>query len=312
MLQQVLAFARGTDGQVTALSVASLVDDVVRFVREAFTADIAVAIDSPIDRDLTIVGDATKLHQVLLNLCVNARDAMPGGGSIGIRAVHDASTPGTVGADGRHVVISVSDTGSGMGPEVMERIFDPFFTTKAPGSGTGLGLSTSASIVRDHGGTIDVRSELGDGSTFTVRLPLAEARDVERPVRRELPRGGGQSVLVIDDEELVLAITGQTLEASGYRVRTTTSGIDAVALLAGDEADVDLVITDMVMPILDGPATIQALRRARPDLVFVATSGLDAQETTHRAAEVGVHHVLAKPYTAADLLETIGAALAAS
>jgi CheY-like chemotaxis protein len=246
-----------------------------------------------------------------MNLLVNARDALPHGGRITATAEnveldeHYASMVPDA-APGPYVRVSVVDTGVGMAPDIAAQIFDPFFTTKEVGKGTGLGLSTVAAIVRSHGGFINVYSEPGSGTTFRLYLP-ADTQDTRptRPAAFETPRGGGELVLVIDDEGSIRDITRQTLEAFGYRVLTATDGADAVATYGRMGSEIDVVLTDMVMPIMDGPATIRALRRMDPSVRIIGASGLGANGRVVRALEEGVEHFLPKPYTAQSLLEMI-------
>jgi CheY-like chemotaxis protein len=216
---------------------------------------------------------------------------------------------------GPHVCLSVTDTGEGMSSEVMNQIFDPFFTTKEVGDGTGLGLSTVAAIAASHGGFVNVYSEVGSGTTLRLYLPAHPPSDGGRTEEEEaaageaLPRGGGELILVVDDEPSVREVTRQTLEAFGYRVETATDGADAVATYARLEDEVELVLTDLMMPIMDGPATIRALRRMNPKVKIIAASGLGADGGVTKAVDAGVARFLPKPYTAETLLQTIRAVL---
>jgi two-component system, cell cycle sensor histidine kinase and response regulator CckA len=319
MVQQVLSFARGVSGEAAPLDVGVLIDDVLGMVRDTFPR--TVRIDRRVEDWLApVVGDATQLHQVLMNLLVNARDALPGGGTVRVRAStveldeqYAAVTPEV--RAGTYVAIDVEDDGHGMRPEVLDRVFEPFFTTKRHGEGTGLGLSTSLAIVRGHGGHLRAYSEPGHGTTFRVHLPVAvgSAAGAVRPVdgRRteELPRGNGERVLVVDDEAAVRDITRQTLVAFGYEVVAAGDGAEAVARFARDPDGFDLVVTDVMMPIMDGPATVHALRSIRASIPVIATSGLNADGNVGKAAAVGVEHFLGKPFTAATLLELVRAVL---
>jgi CheY-like chemotaxis protein/anti-sigma regulatory factor (Ser/Thr protein kinase) len=260
-----------------------------------------------------IVGDPTQLHQVLLNLCVNARDAMPEGGTITISAQrhHDAGGQRLDGSKqpAPWITILVSDTGTGMTPEVVERIFEPFFTTKPLGRGTGLGLSTSLAIVKSHGGTLEVQSTPGRGSTFVVRLPAggAAVRETDGATARTMPRGNGQLVLVVDDEAAIRAISRRTLEAYGYRVVLASNGHEALARFQEKRAEIALVITDMMMPSMDGNATMRALRQIDLRIPIIVVSGLplSADGPPGAAPGVGATRHLAKPYTADELLVAV-------
>jgi CheY-like chemotaxis protein len=264
-----------------------------------------------------VSGDPTQVHQVLLNLCVNARDAMPNGGRLTIAvenclldeqyaAMNIAATPG------RYVNISVTDTGGGIPGELVDKIFEPFFTTKGPNKGTGLGLSTVLAIVKSHGGFVNVYSEPGNGTTFKVYLPALNVSSETRKLQPEetsLPRGDGETILVVDDEASVLTITTQTLEAFGYRVLTATNGADALAIYVQHKNEIAAVLTDMTMPIMDGAATIQALKRIHPAVKIIAASGLTANGSTVHVPGGDVKRFLTKPYTAGTLLKALRATL---
>jgi CheY-like chemotaxis protein len=264
------------------------------------------------------MGDPTQLHQVLLNLCLNARDAMPHGGSLTLTAEnltldqHYAGLSWNLEAKaGPYVFIQVVDTGTGIPPKAIEKIFDPFFTTKELGKGTGLGLSTSLAILKSHGGFIRVYSELRKGTKFSVYLPAqtdfspAEAAKLAA----EMPRGHGELILIVDDELAVRQITQQTLQAFGYRVVLAADGTEATAIYARQGPEIALVITDMMMPNMDGAAMIQILRRMNPAVRIVGTSGLSAESHGAQAASLGVSDFLPKPYTAETLLKVLKHAL---
>jgi CheY-like chemotaxis protein len=259
-----------------------------------------------------ITGDPTQLHQVLLNLAVNARDAMPHGGTLTLTAANitiDAQYAGTSpeAKAGPHVLLQVTDTGQGMPPEVRERIFEPFFTTKELGKGTGIGLATVHTVVKSHGGFVIVESEVGRGSTFKVFLPADPALRVEQPAPApvEIPRGRNELVLVVDDEFAIRDITQQTLEAFGYRVITAGDGAEAVALYARQTPQIAVVLTDMMMPVMDGAATIQVLLRINPAVKVIATGGIDSGDNVATASNAGVKRFLLKPYMAEVLLKLV-------
>jgi PAS domain S-box-containing protein len=316
LVKQVLSFARGVAGERIPLQVGHLIREIEGIVGNTFPKSITFS--TTIAPDLWLVsGDATQLNQVLLNLCLNARDAMPEGGRLAIHATNreidaqysatDPSVP-----PGRYTVVEVHDTGSGMSREVIDRIFEPFFTTKELGQGTGLGLSTVLGIVRSHGGSVTVRSETGRGSTFTVWLPAHadQALPASPGAVPALIHGHDEKILVVDDEELVLSITRQTLEAFGYRVMTAGDGAQAVGLYAIHQQDIALVLTDLMMPVMDGPMLMASLQRINPRVRLVAASGLHTSEYMARAVSLGVRHFLSKPYTTEALLATVHKALA--
>jgi PAS domain S-box-containing protein len=316
IVRQVLSFSRGLQGDRAEVQVAHLVKDVESIIKDTFPKNIRREVKVP-EEAWTIVGDTTQLHQILLNLCVNARDAMPEGGALTI-AVENAHVDDQYAAmnmaakPGRYVVIAVTDSGSGMAPAIVDKIFEPFFTTKEVGKGTGLGLSTVLAIAKSHGGFVNVYSEEGKGSSFRVYLPAVEKELAMRSEGRtlaSLPRGQGETILIIDDETSILTITSQTLEAFGYKTLTAGDGAEAVALYAAQRSKIAVVLTDMAMPIMDGPATIRALLKINPAAKIVAATGLKTESNEARALNAGIRHFLAKPYTAETLLKTLRAIL---
>jgi two-component system cell cycle sensor histidine kinase/response regulator CckA len=317
LLKQVLSFARGVAGERVPINPALVIREIEAIVRNTFPRNLTFEIR--IGKDLwTVTGDPTQLNQVLLNLSVNARDAMPDGGLLSINARNtevDAPTAARQQAvsPGRYVLIEVSDTGCGISRENLNRIFDPFFTTKESGKGTGLGLSTTLGIVRSHGGFLSVQSEPGQGSTFSIFLPAQkEVGPVATPAEevRELPRGRGETVLVVDDEPTVIGITRHTLETFGYRVLTASDGAQAVAQYAAHRRDIAVVLTDLMMPVMDGVALASALKRIDPDVQVIGASGLDSPNGTSRPPIPGVDRFLSKPYAPDALLRAISKALA--
>jgi PAS domain S-box-containing protein len=316
IVRQVLSFARGLEGERIEIQPKHLLKDLESIIKDTFPKDIRLRFSVPNDI-WTILGDPTQVHQVLLNLSVNARDAMPNGGNL-IIGVENCELDEHYAAmniqakSGRYVQISVTDSGTGMPPELIDKIFEPFFTTKDLNKGTGLGLSTVMAIVKSHEGIINVYSEPGKGTTFKVYLPATDTSSGPKKGQAEelsLPRGKGETILVIDDEASILTITSQTLQAFGYRVLTAIDGADALSIYAQHRNDIAAVLTDMMMPILDGPATIYALMRMNPAVKIVAASGLNANGGVAKVTGTGVKHFLTKPYTAGTLLKTIRAIL---
>jgi PAS domain S-box-containing protein len=312
LVGQILLFARGTDGRRTQIPVGRLIRDMEKIARETFPKHIDIGVTTNADLWMP-QADPTQLHQVLMNLCVNARDAMPDGGrlSIAARNVHlDALEAASIlGArPGPHVVIEVKDTGTGIPAAVLDKIFDPFFTTKAPGKGTGLGLSTSLTIVKNHGGFLRVQSQPGAGTRFAVYLPTdAKPQAAETAAGLvTLPRGRGEVVLVVDDEVAIREITRQVLEVSGYRVLLAANGAEGLAQYRQHQAQIAAVITDGRMPGMDGAALIEALASINPAVRILAVSG----ETTWGIDARGALQVLAKPFTAMQLLTALQQLLA--
>jgi PAS domain S-box-containing protein len=312
MVGQVLSFARGMEGRRVEVQIRHIVRDIEKISTDTFPKNIRIAAN--IDKALwPLVGDPTQLHQVLLNLCVNARDAMPEGGRLTITAenVHLDAHYAAMNIEakaGPHVVIEVEDTGTGIPQDIIEKIFDPFFTTKEVGKGTGLGLSTSIAIIKGHEGFIRVYSEPGKGTRFRVYLPArpsAESPKATTAQSAELPRGLGQLLLIVDDEASIRDITQQTLQAFGYRVLVAADGAEAVAIYTEHREHIAAVLTDMMMPVMDGAATITALTKLNPDIRIIAASGITANGAVAKAAGLGVKHFLPKPYTASVLLKAL-------
>lgn len=309
MVSQVLTFAKGAETTASDVSAMDVIRDVVRIVDETFPKNIRAS--SEIVPDLwAFHGDETQIHQVLLNLCLNARDAMPSGGRLVVGATNVVIDEHYAGmnleaSEGPYLMIQIEDTGQGMSSEVIEKLFDPFFTTKEPGQGTGLGLSTSLAIVKGHGGFIRVYSEPGAGSVFRIYLPavVGVEADVPKP-KHECPvaDGGGEVVLVVDDEESIRKICKETLEKHGYRVLLAENGRVALSVYREHAGEVSMVLTDMMMPEWDGLRTMRELRLLDPEIRIICASGIGANGTV--AAEEDAHF-LAKPFTAVTLLAAI-------
>jgi len=311
MVRQVLSFARGVEGRKAEVQVRHVILEIEKIVNDTFLKHIQVRSMAPHDL-WTVIGNPTQLHQVLLNLCVNARDAMPQGGVLTLSAenvnldAHYASLNPEA-HPGSYICVQIEDTGAGMPPEVLEKIFDPFFTTKEVGKGTGLGLSTSLAIVKNHGGFIRVQSELRKGAKFQVFIPTQSEASLlaAAEIAVEMPLGNGELILIVDDESAVRQITQQTLEAFGYRVVLASDGADAISIFARQGAEIAAVLMDMTMPVMDGPTTIQILRHMKPDARIVAASGLSANDKGAPGANLAVKHFLPKPYTAENLLKVM-------
>jgi len=315
IIKQVLSFARGVDGNRVPMHLDKLLKDIEKIIKETFPKNIRLTFKLPQELWL-IQGDETQLHQVVMNLVVNARDAMPHGGELLIVAENqtlDAQYAGMFQeiSPGKFVVVRVEDSGQGMSTEVIDRIFEPFFTTKSPDKGTGLGLSTSIGIVKAHGGIIRIYSELQKGSRFHVYLPAWQSEEeiVAEKILSTIPHGNGEKILVVDDELLIRNVTRQTLEANGYRVATAQDGAEAIAIYAEQRDEIKLILTDMMMPVMDGLGTIKVIRKMNPVLPIVVMSGLDANSRLTQLSGDGIKYFLPKPYSADLLLKTIYQAL---
>jgi len=311
IVRQVLSFARGVEGQRVEVQPAHLLKEIASIIKDTFPKDIQLRFLVP-EQTWTVLGDVTQLQQILLNLCVNARDAMPNGGRLTVSAENNtmdqqyAATDAQVKA-GRYVMISVTDSGTGIPAAIIDKIFEPFFTTKDVNKGTGLGLSMVMAIVKSHGGHINVLSEPGKGATFKVYVPAAEcallASEESKPV--QLPRGNGETILVVDDEASIRDTTSATLKAYGYKVLTAADGAEAVVQYATHQLEVAAVLMDMMMPVMDGPATIHALLQMNPAVKIVASSGVSTGTEVAKATNAGIKRFLSKPYSAPTLLKTL-------
>jgi PAS domain S-box-containing protein len=312
IVRQVLSFARGMQGERTQILLKPILKDLEKVIKSTFPKNIRLLSSMP-KNTWAMLGDPTQMHQILLNLCLNARDAMPNGGTLTI-AVENCLVDENYAAmnsqakAGRHVKISVTDSGMGIPPALIDKIFEPFFTTKELHKGTGLGLSTVMAIVKSHDGFVNVYSEPGKGTSFKLYLPATEVSSATRQQPSEkvnLSPGKGETVLVVDDEASIRTITSKTLTATGYRVLTAADGAEAVALYLARRNEIAVVLTDMMMPVMDGRATIHALMRINPEIKIVAASGLKANGESAKVSVPGVKYFLAKPYTAGTLLKTI-------
>ena len=310
MVKQLLTFAKGIPGDRIPLQPCDLLRELEKIIRHTFPKNIALEISCPVEPEI-ILGDTTQLHQVLLNLCVNARDAMPAGGTLtlGIQNLEmDAQmAAGLVGAQpGRYVLLSVSDTGSGIPRSVRDHVFDPFYTTKTPGKGTGLGLSTALGIVRNHKGFIEVESEEGVGTVLHIYLPAAGKNSQPTALAPEAPfltnvRGQGEIILVVDDEPDVRSMATAVLRAMNYTVLTANDGVEAMALVTSHAPELSLVITDLQMPHMDGLAFVKNLKHLNEAIPVIGCSGKIDQDQSDAFASLGVAHVLHKPFTQSEL-----------
>jgi len=311
IVKQVLTFARGAEGERVLLQPKHLVSELSKIMAQTFPRNIDIQTNLPTDL-WTVLGDATQLHQVLLNLCVNARDSMGNeGGTLTVAAENLAIDPHFASMNpgaqlGWHVALRVSDTGSGMSPETMDKIFDPFFTTKEVGKGTGLGLATVIGIVKGHGGFLTVQSEIGTGTTFSVFLPAS--RDAEVAKKEEeaaVADGNGELILVVDDEAPIREALVGTLGAHGYRAYTAEDGTDALALYFQRKGEISVVLTDLAMGQMDGIALVRALRKIDPGVRVIVSSGHFQKENMTILNGLGVKVLLEKPYTADKLLRAV-------
>ena len=316
IVKQVLTFARGVEGDRARLEPDRIIDELIAIMVQTFPKNIDIQSEVP-PKPWSVAGDATQLHQVLLNLCVNARDVLPPGGRLTVSAKNVdvdaqlvAMNPGA--QLGPHVAFSVADTGAGMSAETMEKIFDPFFTTKEVGKGTGLGLATVLGIVKSHGGFLTVKSYLGVGTTFTVFIPAAKEAEAATTQVESGPivAGGGRRILLVDDEPAIREAVSCTLQASGYEVFTAEDGRDALALYHQRRDDIDLVLTDISMGQMDGVTLSRALKRLNPKVRIIVSSGHFHKDNVTILESLGITTFLDKPYTADKLLRSVQAEMA--
>jgi two-component system, cell cycle sensor histidine kinase and response regulator CckA len=314
LVQQVLAFSRGVDGERVVLHPQKIIGEVAQLLAETLPRSIVIETETP--RDLWQVrSDATQLSQVLMNLGVNARDAMPEGGQLRLRAgnivVDEALARSNPGAQpGPYVRITVSDTGTGIAPEVRDRIFDPFFTTKEIGRGTGLGLSTVLGIVKSHGGFLQMHSEVGRGTEFGLYFPAVLLADAPKPDAVAGSRPGKETILVIDDEENVRSVVDDYLKSAGYRVLTASGGAAGLEIYRQRGPEIDVVLTDLMMPAMQGGEVMRRLRAMNPAVRVVAMSGMLDRDALGGDSSQQIY--LQKPMSGPDLLRAIERVLPAA
>jgi PAS domain S-box-containing protein len=315
IIRQLLTFSSGIEGARANVQMRHLLKEMESLMRETFPRSIKIAQNIP-NGLWTVLADATQMHQVIMNLCVNARDAMPEGGSLTVSAeniqLDDAHAQAhALAKPGPYVMVTVADTGTGIAPEIIQRVFDPFFTTKGIGKGTGLGLSTVSGIVKSHGGFITVDSEPGRGTAFKVYLPATGSTESVKKVASmsPIPSGNEALILVVDDESSILLATESVLKKYDYRVLTAGSGEEAIKLFIQYSDSVGLVLTDIMMPGIGGVELIRSLRIIKPDIKVIATSGLEQIDNPGAYTALGVTEILSKPCMTAVLLKAVHQAL---
>jgi len=314
LTKQLLAFSRRQPVVKTQVDLNTLAGDMMTLLRRLIPESIEI--DLIAGHQLSgIRADQSQIEQVLMNLCLNARDAMPGGGRMTIETENVQINGGYTDRHpwtkpGRYVLLTVTDSGSGMTPEICQHVFEPFFTTKAPGEGTGLGLATAYGIVQQHDGMIHVYSEPDQGTTFKVYLPVTVRLATEVGSKIEpAPQGGKETILLAEDDPLVRRVVVQMLERAGYRVLVATNGHEAVEHCRGD-VKVDLAVLDVVMPELGGPEAAIRMRELRPGLPVVFCSGYSAGSRSGGVPDDAV--VMVKPFKVEELLSQVRAHLDAS
>jgi PAS domain S-box-containing protein len=313
LVRQILSFAHGADGAHQLIQVKHLLRDLTGFIDQTFPKSIQLRENIPNDL-WPVKGNSTQVHQILLNLCVNARDAMPQGGTLTVKAenclLDETTAQSLEGArSGSYLVLHVEDSGSGIPLDILDRIWEPFFTTKATGKGTGLGLSTVRGIAENHGGFVTLRTALNVGTTFRVYLPAAEIALGKNASSNEpapsIPRGQGQLILVVDDEPSIRKIATSMLASHGYRVLSAADGSEAVSLFVPRSSQVCIVITDLNMPNLDGGAFAAVVRRLNPAAKIIAISGLSLDNSDATRIKPVADAFLQKPFKPEDLLAMV-------
>ncbi|MEM6752162.1 MAG: PAS domain S-box protein [Cyanobacteria bacterium P01_C01_bin.38] len=309
LVKQVVSFARGNEGKRTVLQIKHILKDIEQFTKGTFPKSITIEKNFPQDLR-TISADATQMHQVFMNLVVNARDAMPEGGILSIEAenkfIDESYAKMNIEAKvGSYVVVTIVDTGIGISARIIDRVFDPFFTTKEVGKGTGLGLSTVLGIVKNHGGFIEVSSKINEGTQFKVYLPSIEGKVSPIPQREQLPIGNNELVLVVDDEVAICEIIKTTLETYNFRVIIARDGIEAIAVYVQQKKEINAILIDMMMPSMDGTTAIRTLQHINPQVKIIAMSGLVSNEALAQCSGADIHGFLTKPFSAGELLNTL-------
>jgi len=309
LTRQLLGFARKGKFFVETLNMNDLVFEVIKLITRTF--DRAIEIRTDLSGNIwNIEGDKGQIENVILNLCVNARDAMPSGGILSIKTfnkeVKEGELPYSWAIPGRYVVLRVEDTGIGMDPETMKHIFEPFFTTKETGKGTGMGLAMVYGVVKNHNGFITVESEVGKGSVFTIYLPAVEKVLEERKVETECPIRGTGTILVVDDEEPIRALLRDSLTGLGYNIIEAQNGKEAIEIVKTRGGTIDLVILDLIMPVMGGEETLARLKEIAPHIKVIIATGFGVSESLQDVfRNKGVEGFINKPFNITELSRII-------
>lgn len=313
LIQQMISFARGSEANFDSLDLARVIEDIKLLIADGLPA--GTELETDIADDLwTLVGDETQIHQVLINLCINARDAMPEGGKLRIAAENAELNSGRgpeSAIPGDYIVITISDTGTGIPADIIDLIFDPFFTTKSSGHGSGLGMSIVLGIVKGHGGYIEVESEVGVGTTFQIFLPAKRVivSDSASASSKIVRPGNGESIMVVDDEEYTCEVLAHLLESNGYKALKASRADEAVELLYQTSAGVPLVLIDIDLPEDQSLKVIREIKSQFPLTSIIATCAIASTDLVIRARQAGIDTFLLKPVTSEKLFETLSSAL---
>jgi PAS domain S-box-containing protein len=313
LVKQILAFARRTEEEIRPVQLNLIVNEALKLLRASLPASIDI--QQEIESDALILGEATQVHQILMNLCTNAAQAMEQHGGVlhvGLKeTVIDAASAGNHPGlkPGAYQCLCVTDTGTGIAPEHIHAIFDPYFTTKAPGEGTGLGLAIVHGIVKSYGGDISAESEVGKGSRFTIYLPVIEKSPAAKATLAEALPTGCERILLIDDEPPIANVASKILTNLGYQVTSRTSSLEALELFRSKPHDFDLVITDMTMPKMTGDELSGAIKKIRPGIPVILSTGYNKKIAGETATEIGIEAFVYKPVAMAELARTVRSVL---
>ncbi|MBD2208666.1 response regulator [Nostoc linckia FACHB-104] len=310
LVKQITSFARGSEGKQVPLQIKHLLKEIERIIISTFPKSIEVCTDIYTHNLSTVWADPNQIHQVLMNLCVNACDAMPDGGTLSISATNFFvdETYSRMNLDtkvGSYVQITVADTGLGIPKDILERIFEPFFTTKELGKGTGLGLSTVLGIIQNHGGFIKVDSEVGKGTKFYIYLPAINQSPTQEADDCDIPEGNGELILIVDDEVSIQEVTQNLLADYNYKTMTASDGVEALSIYTQNQDEISIVLMDIHMPSIDGLMATKVIKKMNPAVNIIAMSGFTSDHQLLEVNGIDVQAFLLKPYTLNNLLETI-------
>jgi signal transduction histidine kinase/ActR/RegA family two-component response regulator len=309
LVKQILAFARQSEGEIKPLQVNTIAKEVLKFIRSTIPA--AITIKENINSDSVTMGNPTQIHQIIMNLCTNAAQAMEDRGGIlevtlnDVAMDNDSSMEAKSLKPGNYLELTISDTGAGIDPEIIDKIFEPYFTTKEQGQGTGMGLAMVHGIVENYGGKVTVNSTPGQGTLFAVYLPVIRQQKEQRTYEPEVLPTGTERILFVDDEAPLAKMGSQILERLGYSVTTRISSMEALEMFRAEPDDFDLVISDVTMPDMTGDELAIEMMKIRPDIPVILCTGYSKKISDESAAHIGIKAFAYKPIVKADLAKTI-------
>jgi PAS domain S-box-containing protein len=309
LVKQILAFSRQSEGEIKPLQVDTIAKEVLKFIRS--TIPTAITIKQNINNDSVTMGNPTQIHQIIMNLCTNAAQAMEDRGGIlevnlnDVVMDNDSNMEAKGLKPGSYLELTISDTGAGIAPEIIDKIFEPYFTTKEQGKGTGMGLAMVHGIVENYGGKVTVNSTPGQGTLFAVYLPVIRKHGEQRTYEPEFLPTGTERILFVDDEAPLAKMGGQVLERLGYSVTTRTNSIEALELFRAEPNDFDLVISDVTMPNMTGDELAIEMMKIRPDIPLILCSGYSKKISDESATHIGIKAFVCKPIVKADFAKTV-------